>query len=895
LACEVCVPDRGGWEGGVVAEGAFVEHAVSQGPRFALAKFRPATLPATLVARSELQDRLAAGAGQRLTVVVGPAGAGKSVLVSSWAATRPSGMTSWLSCDEADADPVRFWTGFIEAPQVVAPWFGADAADLLAMDGVMSADVTASIANDAAKLPAGSAVIVDDFQYATAAVWGDVTDLVERWPAGTAQLVLSTRFDPPLRLHRLRMAGELCELRDRDLFFSLAESRRLLANFGVEVAAADLALLYERSEGWAAALQMVALSLRGAGDPVRAARALEVRGEAIAEYFIGEVLDQQPPEVARFMLDTSVLGELTAGACVAVAGRQDAAALLRGIDAAGLFLVALDDERMVFRYHHLVGQVLRAELRARDRGREQALQLRAAEWFEVAGDTRRAVRHFLAARQVDRGLALLQDRVVADYLHEPGPLTALDLSMIDPSVLADAPDRLLALAADLLVSGDATRGGEYLDLLERAQPSIPPESRLAARFAALRSLQYALTGQAGQALAEGLAARAIQEKTRLADDWNTAVPLILMHVYTWLEDFPAVEREAAAAVAMPAVTEPVKLVHVRGTRALAWFEAGHLADAADAATAADTEARRRGFGQHFFAIEHLRALAGLALERRDLDTAEQLTEQALSISERGRPVFEFLTLLDRAEIWAVRGQIRDALATVDAARLVLAGTGSVLLARADELEALLRLSLGDLCSPGELASELPAARRELLLARIALAAGDHHTAREHLQSPSLQDLTPRRALVRQILLAAAAIVRGDPMAAGILAGAIEAARHAGFLNTVVTTAPQVTSYLVEHSAQAGPDPYTEQLIHAALEVRAARPDVTPPGRMLIEPLTAAETRILNLLPTSTYLQMAATLYVSRNTVKTHLRSIYQKLGVTSRSEALQRAVDLRLL
>jgi LuxR family maltose regulon positive regulatory protein len=120
------------------------------------------------------------------------------------------------------------------------------------------------------------------------------------------------------------------------------------------------------------------------------------------------------------MLDTSVLSELTADACAAVAGTQDAASMLRSIDAANLFMVALDDERTSFRYHHLVRQVLRAELRARDRGREQALQVRAAEWFAATGDTRRAARHHLAARQVDRALALLQDRVVANYLHGPG-------------------------------------------------------------------------------------------------------------------------------------------------------------------------------------------------------------------------------------------------------------------------------------------------------------------------------------------------------------------------------------------------------------------------------------------------------------------------------------------
>ncbi len=863
--------------------------------RFALTKFRPTTLPATLVTRPTLHERLTAGAAKRLTVVVGSAGAGKSVLLSSWVSARPPGVTSWLSCDRADADPVRFWTGFIEAPQMVAPGFGADAADLLAMDGVMSADVTASLANDAAKLPAESVIVIDDFHYAAAAVSRDMTDLVERWPAETGQLVLAGRVDPPLRLHRWRMAGELCELRDRDLYFSLAESRDLLANFGVEVRAGELALLHQRSEGWAAALQMAALSLRRTSDPVRVARALDVRSHPIADYFIDEVLEQQSAEVVQFMLDTAVLGELTVDACAAVTGRQDTAVLLRSIDAANLFMVALDDERTSFRYHHLVRQVLRAELRARDRAHELAVQSRAAEWFESVGDTRRATRHFLAAQQVDRALALMQDRVVTDFLHDAALPAALDLSTVDPSLLADTPDRLLTLAADLLTWGDTARGGEYLDLLERARPPIPPESRLAARFAAMRAFHHAQLGQLGEAVREALAARAIQERTLLTDEWNAAVPLILMRVYNCLEDSQAAGREAAAALAMPELTEPVKRVMVPGARALAWFDSGRLAEAADTARAADADARRLGFGQHFFVVDHLRVLAGVALERRDLDTAEQLAERVLSITERRRPIFEFLALLDRAGIWAARKQVHEALATVEAARLVLAGTGSVLLARADELEALLRLLLGDLPSAVELAGGLPAARRGLLLARIALASGDHHAALEHLQAPSLGGLTLRRALVRQLLLAAAAIGRGDPMTAGILGGALQTARRGGFLNTVVTTAPQVTGYLVEHSAQMRTDPFMEQLISAAIEVRATQPDGPRSTRVLTEPLTTAEMRILKLLPASTYQQMAATLYVSRNTVKTHLRSIYQKLGVTSRSDAIERAFDLRLL
>jgi len=804
-------------------------------------------------------------------------------------------LTSWLSCDEADTDPVRFWTGFIEAPQAMAPGFGADAAELLAMDGTMSADVTASIANDAAQLPAGSAIVVDDFHAAATRAAGDMTDLVTRWPAEHAQLVLASRADPQLRLHRLRLSGELCEIRDRDLYLSRPECAALLANFGVQVDDAQLALLHERSEGWAAALQMAALTLRAARDPAQAARALDVRSHAIAEYFIGEVLEQQPPEVARFMLDTSVLDELTAEACEAVTGRQDAAALLRSVEAANLFIVALDDDRTCYRYHHLVHQVLRAELHATDRPRELALQLRAAEWLESAGDTRRATRHFLAARQVDRALGLLQERVVTDFLYDPVAPAPLDLSTVDPSLLAGAPDRLLAVAADLLLWGDWVRGGEYLDLLERTQPQIAPDSQLAARLAAARSVHSFLTGDVHEAVRHALAARGIEQRTLREDEWNISVPIVLMRAYTWLEDFAAVDHEAAATLAIPSVAESVRLVLVPAVRALTWFGAGRLTEAADAARAAEADARRLGFDRHPFAVDYLRAMAGAALERRELDAAERLTEQALSISERGRPPFKYLTLLDRAEIWATRGQTRDALTTVETARSVLAGTAPTPLTRADELEALLRLALGDLCSPAELARSLPETRRSLLLARVALAANHPDAALGHLDAASLGTLTPRAALVRQILLAAAAIQRGDPQAADILGDVLNTARHEGYLNTIVTTAPEVTRYLVEHSTQMQPEPFLERIIAAAMEVRAAQADAAQSGAPVVEPLTAAQLRILKLLPTTTYEQIAATLYISHNTVKTHLRSIFQKLGVSSRAEAIERAVDLQLL
>jgi LuxR family maltose regulon positive regulatory protein len=877
-----------------LAERATAGYSLSRDARFALAKFRPPALPPTLIIRSVLHDRLTAGAGQRVTIVVGSAGAGKSVLLSDWAAARPPGLTSWLSCDKADADPVRFWAGFIKAPRAIEPGFGADAAELLSVDRMMSADITASVANDAARLPPGSAVVVDDFHYAAAVSAVDMTELIERWPADTVQLVLAGRFDPPLRQHRLRLSDQLCEIRDSDLYFSLTESRSLLANFGVQLSDADLTLLHQQSEGWPAVLQMAALSLRGATDRSRLDRVLEVRGQAIAEYFVSEVLDQQPAEMAEFMLDTSILGVLTVDACAAVTGRPDAAALLRAVETAHLFLVPIDDERTSFRYHPLVRRILRAELCARDRSREPALQLRAAQWSEASGDIRRAAHHYLAAQQTDQALALLQDQVVPDFMRAPATHAPMALTMVDPSLLVETPERLLGLAAELLLSGDTARGGEYLDRLEKAG-NVPAGSRLAARFAAFQAFRYGVTGQLEKAVWTAKDARTIQPRTQLADEWNAVAPLILIRVQNCLHDFAAAEREAEIALAAPDVGEPVRLVMVPGSRALAWLEAGHLARAADAASAADADARRLGFSRHFFAVDYLRALSGLALERRDLGTAEQLTEQVLSIAEQRQPLFEFLALLDRARIWAARGQVRDALATLGTAREAVAGASASLLAWADEQEALLRLALGDLRSAAGLASGLPAVHRSLLQARIALSAGDHPSVQGNLKEAALGDLTPRQALVRQVLLAAAAIERGDPAAASLFGNVLHTARDQGFLNTVITTAPQVTGYVVEHAAQLRPDSFLERLVAGALEVRAALPGAAPSSRVITEPLTAAEQRILTLLPASSYLQIADTLYISRNTVKTHLRSIYQKLGVASRSEALERAVDLRLL
>ena len=861
--------------------------------QFALAKFRPTSLPSTLVTRSSLHDRLAAGINDSLTVVVGSAGAGKSVLLASWVQTKGDGLSSWLSCDETDADQHRFWAGFVRSIRAAVPAFGTTAEDLLRSGRVDIADVVASIANDARRLPAGFTVIVDDFHEAEPAVARDVADLVALWPADVAQLVLSGRRDPQVRPHRLRMAGALCELRDRDLNFSFRESGELLTHFGVELPLADLALLHQRTEGWAAALQMSALALRACHTPSEVARALDLRSLDVSEYFVSEVLADQSSDLATFMLETSVLGELTTESCAAVTKRPDAGALLRDIEAAHLFLIPLDDERTRFRYHRLVRDVLRAELRLRDRSREQVLQLRAAKCFESSGDARLAARHFLAARRAERALTLLQSGTATDFLRDPTPSDPLDDGLIDASLLDGAPDRVLALAIDLLLSGDAVRGGEYLDRIMLAAPTGDRGTEV--RLGVARAMHHMLTGRADDALAQALAVRELRGDSEAADEWDGALCLTLLRVYAWLEDYEAVDREVSVALKMPDLPEPVKNVMVPGLQAWAQLRAGRLTEAAASADRAELEARRLGVSDHVIATDHLRAMAGLAWERRDLDRAEQLTEQVLSISRQRSPLMEYEATLDSAAIMLARGELNEALDAVDTARVILAAPGPALVARAAELEAQARLGLGDPHSSAGLAGQVAPSAGNLLLAKAELASGEHEAASRHLRDLSPSELTPRRAVIRELLLAAASIERDDPATERVVAVAIQAARRGGFCNTVVTTAPQVTSYLVEHATPVKSDPYREALVNAAREVRATAPQFSRSDRVAIDQLTNAERRVLDLLPTNTHREIAAILYVSPHTVKSHLRSIYRKLGAESRADALQRAVELRLL
>jgi LuxR family transcriptional regulator, maltose regulon positive regulatory protein len=256
-------------------------------PRFPSSKFRaPQPVPG-LVRRSRLLDQLNLGEQVRLALVVGPAGAGKTMLLADWLAARPERPSAWLSCDAADADPVRFVAALIEAARhgFGQPQLGEDARQLMSLDGEVSADAVAALADDLEAPDGPRVLVIDDFQLAGAASADALRWLVEYHPP-SLQLVVASRVDPPLRVHRMRAHQELVELRDADLSFSMEETRSLLAGLGVRLDEPELALVHSRSEGWVAGLQMAALSIQSSPDPATAAGRVRLHRHTVADYFL---------------------------------------------------------------------------------------------------------------------------------------------------------------------------------------------------------------------------------------------------------------------------------------------------------------------------------------------------------------------------------------------------------------------------------------------------------------------------------------------------------------------------------------------------------------------------------------------------------------------------------
>ena len=877
-----------------MAEATLIAETGPRDPRFPSSKFRAPKLVPGLVRRPRLLDLLDRGDQVRLALVVGPAGAGKTMLLADWLAARPERASAWLSCDAADTDPVRFVAAIIEAARFGfgQPGIGEDARQLMALDGEVSADAVAALADDLDAPDGLRVLVIDDFHLAGAASADALRWLVEYHPP-SLQLVVASRVDPPLRVHRMRAHQDLLELRDADLAFSAEETKRLLAGFGVRLGDPELALVHQRSEGWVAGLQMAAISIQGSPDPVTAAGRVQLGRHAVAGYFLDEVLSQQPPDVADFMLATSILDELSVLACAAVWGPRSAK-MLEFLYGAHMFVTIVDEQAGTYRYHHLIREVLRTELHARDPERENRLHEAAAQHLLEAGQTGAAARHLLAAGVPATAFSLLSEGVVRDVLTNPRVGSALDLEEIRPELFAGAPEFLLPLAAELLWRGAFERGSRAVALANQAPIDPGRQPELAVQLALVNMLHCTFIGQFDEALGHREQARPFEAEAEGVSDWIVTLDTLAMYCDTYMGHFGQA-RELAEVLAAAQVSAPLTEVLCPGVISQAAFLEGDLGEAAALAASTHAAARRLHFDRHYFNFHALRTTALLALERGDLAAATEPVERALEMVSGARPAFNYLAQLDRARIWAAGGNLDEALTSLPAARAALKSDHSVLLPTANELEARLRLGLGDQNGAASITGRLPDDRRVVMSAAIALAAGDPAQAAQALSSAPAQGATPRADLELRLLRASVAIGQSSPQAPALARQALAVAERHGFVQTVVDTAPQLVEHLI-----ANPDlyPRTEQraaLITAGLKARKRAAPSAGQGK-LPDPLTAAEIRVLEKLSQRlTYTEIAAELYLSLNTVKTHVRHAYMKLGATSRSAAIKRAAILRIL
>ena len=472
--------------------------------------------PKAAVVRHRLLDRLDTGVQGPVTLVAAPAGAGKSALLSSWIAEhRPPGPVAWLSLDTDDADRRRFWRGVLAA---LAKATGDDAVAALAVSPrePMSTRLVAPALGDAlegAKVPI--VLVLDDFHEVSDAVHEDLERLV-RFPPPALRLVIVTRADPPIGLGRLRRDGHLTEIRAADLNFSMDEAGALFGAMGTELAPEDLARLWRRTEGWAAALRLAALSLQHHPDPRAFIEHFAGTDATISEYLVSEVLARQPSELRDFLLRTSIVETLSAELADALTGETDGYTMLARLELGGVLTTPLDGRGTWHRYHPLFAELLRAELRAQLPDDVAQLHRRAATWLAEHGDNAAALRHATAGGAWDLAADLTTTRWFPMMINgEIGTLRPI-LETMPRRFVEASPELALAFGGALLARGDYAGAQPYLRRAEEGEALVPPERR--APFAASRAAMGLYEGRLrGDPKAALWAARELRDQATVLD------------------------------------------------------------------------------------------------------------------------------------------------------------------------------------------------------------------------------------------------------------------------------------------------------------------------------------------------------------------------------------------
>jgi LuxR family maltose regulon positive regulatory protein len=841
--------------------------------------------PRDVVERPRLQSVLDQALETPLTLVAAPAGFGKTTLMLSWAATLRDVNVAWFNGDALDDGPA-FWTQVLET-------VGGEHTP-------SSESAFESVARALEDAPEPFVLVVDDFHHVRSkAVLGPLAQLVTHPPSNT-HLVLATRRDPELPLHRLRLAGQLTELRAKDLAFAPDEASAFFATAGLDLRPELVGALLTRTEGWAAALRFAAISLRAHRRAESFVLALARTEQAVADYLVAEVLGSQPPRIRDFLLRTSICDRVDGDLADDLTGRTDGARTLAKLERDNVFL-ELEPNGRWYRYHSLFSALLRAEVQRMQASRFKELHRRAARRLAAEGDRLAALRHALTA-----GDAELADMLVSELWVEidgrgDDRLASAILDRIDSTAVGNQPHLCLLAAWERLRHADPSQADAWLKLADAGRKSLEAADRAAFDFG--RSVvELRRTRRQGDLAGLERALRRLaraQLRSRRPHDEEGRRALILCgrgiasawsgeldDALTTLEAavdaarrtrLSALEAEASAMLAL--------VCAFRGDLT----RAGRLARPM-LAESEEAQERRPEF------VAGLLALARCSLDWDDTQEARDLAERARQIAEgvgddRGRAAARVLSL--QAVACAPGGS--------DVALLELAALD--LEAETEHIPALLTPTL-DACrvrlthSVGDLTVDERGAGPEysVALARTALA-DDNVPAACSLLEPVLEGRgAPKVTRVEAAVLRSIAAERresGDEARRWIELG-LEIAESDAIRRPFTDAGPEVGWILRRAIRHGTAHRWLAGSLLAVLDGREV-----PEGhaaRELLEPLSARETVVLRYLPTLLSNQeIAGELFVSVNTVKTHLKSIYRKLGVSDRREAVRLARELRLV
>jgi len=864
------------------------------------------------VSRPRLSDLLQAGTRQLLTLVSAPAGAGKTTLLASWSSSRqPPGPVAWLSLDTGDNEATRFWTYALAALCRSGAVPGDSTLRTLAPSADREQGFLSQLVGGLAALPSPVVLVLDDLHDITEAAVFEGLELLLRHAPSQLRVVLATRLDPPLPLQRLLVSGQLVQVRAADLAFTVAEVAELLDTGDDQPSLSDddLALLQARTEGWAAGLRLAAMSLEGQPDPHQFVTELAGDDKSIADYLTGEVLDRQPSDLRSFLLQTSIVDELDGDLADTLTGGHGGESMLARLERSNGFVVAVGSRRNSYRYHQLFADMLRYVLRREAPGQVVRLHRRAADWYAARGQTVPAIEQALLAREW---------RYAADLMagHGPGLILGGDTATLHalvgrlPTDLVQAdPELVLLGAADQIVRGGAETTASH-------PPAAPQQdaapSRKRGRLALLQAVvRTALAWQVGdldQVLAAGTETLTLQSQAGTDAQGEDARAVMLFTVGTaelWTGHLDSAELHLRQGLATTLRAQPAPL-HVACLSQLALLHAlrGELHEASRWGACVVEAAAEQNWSSSTHAAGGYLALAWAAYYRDDLGEASRHLDQAGTASGPGSQPMTLVMAILRARLQRARGDLAGSLATVATAHRDLAGWTPP-----RSLWCWLVLTEAELRSTAGQAQPAAAIRRSLeeggslsggeamVLARLYLAADDPAGAAAVL-APCLDGAALDGFLAIQAeawlldALASDALADHDRAAAS-LERALDLAEHGGLRRSFLDAGAGARSLLARYRQRV---PTSWSYLDELLQVSAESAQVMAITPKLIEHLTEREHTVLRYLPSlMTYEEIAADLFVSLNTVKTHAYGIFRKLGVTGRRQAVRSARELHLL